>query len=117
VSYYVRYLETMFIYYCYMKKGLDCFLISFFLSSSTCKKFGQQSWILCLIIVTESLIGVKFLWTTVILPPPDHIVAVWTCILIGSIVYTCWLFVPSLLRFIRAQPGEETNVTKTAKAD
>ncbi|XP_066922563.1 phosphatidylserine synthase 2-like [Clytia hemisphaerica] len=82
-----------------------------YLNDSACKKFGQQSWIFCLIIITESLIAVKFLWTTVTLPPPQHIIILWTCIAIGLVLYTCWLFVPNLFRTIRAQlSNDETNI-------
>ena len=94
-------------------------LLLFVLLFSTCKKFGQQSWIFCLIIITESLIAVKFLWSTVTLPPPRHIGILWICILIGLFLYTCRLFLPSLFRTIHAQiwakttDGKDEKFTKT----
>lgn len=65
-----------------------------YLNDSTCKRFGQQSWIMCLIIITESLISVKFLWDVVTIPPPRHIIVFWSILLTMLFLYTCWLFFP-----------------------
>ncbi|XP_065070770.1 phosphatidylserine synthase 2-like [Rhopilema esculentum] len=69
-----------------------------YMDDSSCKRFGQQSWILAAIIITETLICLKFGWETIQMPPPSHIVLFWTLLLTGVAIYTIWRFLPSCIR-------------------
>ncbi len=76
-------------------KGFDQYLL---LPFRNCKRFGQQSWIMAAIIVTETLIGLKFGWDTVTKPPPFHIVVFWAVLLLLLTAYTMWQFFPSCIK-------------------
>ncbi|XP_057317455.1 phosphatidylserine synthase 2-like [Hydractinia symbiolongicarpus] len=88
-----------------------------YLNDSTCKKFGQQSWVLASIIITEALISVKFLWDVVTLPPPKHITIFWCFFLTGVFAYTCWLFLVRFLGYGRHSviSNKESNVVPEEK--
>lgn len=63
-----------------------------FLTDNTCRKFGQQAWIMCAIIITEIFICMKFMKETVSLVPPFHIIVLWSVVLVGVVLYSCWLY-------------------------
>ncbi|CAH1786738.1 unnamed protein product [Owenia fusiformis] len=69
-----------------------------FLDNPKCKKFGQQSWILLCIIITELLITLKFDPVTISKPLPTGIFYFLVCGAIGLILYTIWHF--WLVRFV-----------------
>ena len=63
-----------------------------FLSKESCKRFGQQAWVMCTMIFTEIFICVKFMRETVFLVPPPHILIPWGFFAVGLVLYTGWLY-------------------------
>eukprot|EP00794_Sanderia_malayensis_P018120 gene18120-19930_t len=59
-----------------------------YMDDPICKRFGQQSWILAAIIITETLISLKFGWETIKQPPPTHISIFWALLSFGVVAYT-----------------------------
>ncbi len=57
-----------------------------------CKKFGQQSWVIAAIIVTEFLIVLKFDFQLIMRPFPPHVTIGWTIGLALLFIYTIWRF-------------------------
>ncbi|CAH1256392.1 PTDSS2 [Branchiostoma lanceolatum] len=63
-----------------------------FLDDPTCKKFGQQAWILAAIVITELLIVMKFDLNLLLLPFPEHIWQCWVAAFVGIASWTVWRF-------------------------
>ncbi|XP_066275656.1 phosphatidylserine synthase 2-like [Branchiostoma lanceolatum] len=63
-----------------------------FLDDPTCKKFGQQAWILAAIVITELLIVMKFDLNLLLLPFPEHIWQCWVAAFVGIASWTIWRF-------------------------
>lgn len=53
-------------------------------------EIGQSAWIAISIIITETLICVKFGWETITLPFPFEIKVFWTVILLAYIIWSFW---------------------------
>jgi len=69
-----------------------------YMDDKNCKRFGQQSWILAAIIITETLVCLKFGFDTISMPPPRHIIVFWGILLSALAIYTVWKFFPSCIR-------------------
>lgn len=63
-----------------------------YLDDPSCKKFGRQSWLIAMIIITEFLIVVKFDWETISKPLPQHIALFWIVGALGLVFFTFWKF-------------------------
>ncbi|XP_071509652.1 phosphatidylserine synthase 2-like [Diadema antillarum] len=57
-----------------------------------CQKFGQQSWVLVAIVVSEVLISVKFQYDLITMPFPRHIAILWIVGLVSLVLWTIWRF-------------------------
>lgn len=58
----------------------------------SCNKFGRQSWLIAMIIITEFLIVVKFDMETISKPLPQHIALFWIVGALGLMFFTFWKF-------------------------
>ena len=83
------------------KYFLKCFLLDFYTDKisckiiyhfRSCKKFGRQSWLIAMIIITEFLIVVKFDMETISKPLPQHIALFWIVGALGLVFFTFWKF-------------------------
>lgn len=63
-----------------------------FLDDPNCKKFGRQSWMIAVIIITELLIIMKFDWETITKPLPTSVLCFWIIGLLGLVLWTIWFF-------------------------
>ena len=56
------------------------------------KTFGQQAWITCIIIITESMIVAKFGQETLLKPFPPHVKYAWLLMLLVYVTWSVWKF-------------------------
>ncbi|XP_039267130.2 phosphatidylserine synthase 2-like [Styela clava] len=71
-------------------------------------QFGQQAWMVVMIIATEFLMVVKFGWNTITLPFPGYIKAFWGGAFLLYIAWTIWKFQMKFPRF-KAMVKETTS--------
>jgi phosphatidylserine synthase 2 len=57
-----------------------------------CKTFGRQNWIICVIILTELLVILKFDWQTITKPLPRSVTIFWCLGLLGLVAWTIHRF-------------------------
>lgn len=57
-----------------------------------CKKFGQQSWVLVAITISETLISVKFQFEVITKPLPRPIATAWLIFFLVLVLWTIWRF-------------------------
>ena len=74
---------------------------------STCKRFGQQAWVVAAIVATEILICVKFGWDTLSIPFPFHVSAFWILFVSIWFIWTVWNFWPSIIGVFRVHHDAE----------
>ncbi|CAH3171973.1 unnamed protein product [Porites lobata] len=68
-----------------------------YMDDPTCKRFGQQAWVVAAIVATEILICVKFGWDTLSIPFPFHVSAFWILFVSIWFIWTVWNFWPSII--------------------
>ncbi|XP_068717392.1 phosphatidylserine synthase 2-like [Montipora capricornis] len=78
----------------------------------TCKRFGQQAWVVSAIEATEVLICVKFGWETLTIPLPFHVAFFWSISFGVYLVWTVWNFWPSIIGGFGTYREVEDNVDK-----
>ena len=67
---------------------------------------------LAAIIVTETLICLKFGWETIILVPPTDVMIFWFIVSVLWLVYTIWMFFPPIVRSWKEGNSHPTTKTK-----
>lgn len=68
-----------------------------YMDDPTCKRFGQQAWVVAAIVSTEVLICIKFGWETISIPLPMHVAAFWILFFGTWTLWTVWNFWPSII--------------------
>ncbi|XP_033106106.1 phosphatidylserine synthase 2-like isoform X1 [Anneissia japonica] len=63
-----------------------------YLEDPTCKKFGEQSWIISAMILTEVLLVLKFDRELILKPFPSHIAVCWIIAFISLVAWTIYQF-------------------------
>ncbi|XP_041366468.1 phosphatidylserine synthase 2-like [Gigantopelta aegis] len=63
-----------------------------YLDDPKCKRFGQQTWVISTIIITEFLIVLRFDWETLSKPIPRPIAYFWILGFLGLVSWTVWKF-------------------------
>lgn len=81
----------------FMLKNVNILLSVLHLIISTCKRFGQQAWVVAAIVSTEVLICIKFGWETISIPLPMHVAAFWILFFGTWTLWTVWNFWPSII--------------------
>ena len=92
--------------------GLKGLTVGILLRCSTCKRFGQQAWVVSAIVATEVLICVKFGWETLTIPLPFHVAVFWSISFGVYLVWTVWNFWPSIIGGFGTYREVEDNVDK-----
>ncbi|CAH3024348.1 unnamed protein product [Porites evermanni] len=78
-----------------------------YMDDPTCKRFGQQAWVVAAIVATEILICVKFGWDTLSIPFPFHVSAFWILFVSIWFIWTVWNFWPSIIGVFRVNHDAE----------
>lgn len=78
-----------------------------YMDDPTCKRFGQQAWVVAAIVATEILICVKFGWDTLSIPFPFHVSAFWILFVSIWLMWTVWNFWPSIIGVFRVHRDAE----------
>lgn len=78
-----------------------------YMSNPACKRFGQQSWVVTAILVTECMIIWKFGYDILTTPFPPHVIAFWVTLIVAILSWSLWNFTYKLPRRRRTVSGRE----------